>query len=90
MDPKSAFAGGLDILESARVARVKADDDRVRRAILPRSVPTRSEYPVGAYVYFRRDRDDKHPDGTSKNSVHWWGVARVVGHELSPPERAGD
>ena len=88
-DPTSAMARNLQRRESARLSRVRMDNDnRTRTAALRKSAPSRGPFPVGAYVYFRRSQ--VHP-GESPDPTHrWFGVARVIGHEVYHPERADD
>ena len=87
-DPTSSMARNLQRRESARVSRIRLDNDaRLRAGMLRRSTPSRGPFPVGSYVYFRRTRQfTDSPDPTHQ----WFGVARVIGHERSNSDRADD
>eukprot|EP00959_Pyramimonas_sp_CCMP1952_P269835 5641610-Pyramimonas_sp.AAC.1 len=64
------------------------NDNRVRRAKLARSTPTRGPFPVGAYVYFRRTRVRP---GESPALFHrWFGVARAIGRDFRDPSKMAD
>ena len=77
MDPTSAMSHSLSMRESARISRVRLDNDnRLRAAVTSKSTPTREDYPVGAYVYFRRVQDD----AKGNECDHWFGAARVIGY----------
>ena len=88
-DPGSAMAQSLQRRESAKISRIRLDNDhRVRTAALRKSTPSRGPFPVGSYVFFRRSqvKDGDCPDPIFR----WFGMARVIGHEVSHPERADD
>ena len=79
-DPESEMGRTLATRESARCAFVKLDNSsRYRKALLRRSVPQRGPYPLGCYVYFRRNAVRK--DESRAPGMRWFGPARVIGHE---------
>ncbi len=75
--------------ESSRIAFIRMDNDsRYRKALLRRSKPSKGVYPLGAYVYFRREQVRKSRD--SPDPIHrWFGPARVIGYEGVRGEGSG-
>lgn len=55
------------------------NDNRNRAALLRKTRPMRGPYPVGSYVYFRKNQ--KRPGEFRDMSQRWCGPARVVGHD---------
>ena len=92
LEANGAMAKNLDRRETTMKARAEMDNDKmIRRAVLSKSVPQRPEYPVGAYVYFKR-LAIKDPEIVDQPDMKhkWYGVARVIGHEIANPDRLED
>ncbi len=89
LDPESSMAANLLWREAAKVAFIRLDNsDRVRRARLSATTPSRGPFPLGSYVYFRRKMVQ--PSEIRSPTHRWFGVARVIGHDAQNPERLED
>ena len=77
------YARGIPWHKNVAHAKV-ANEDAIKRAELRQVRPQRGPFNVGDWVFYY---DQKGQGKRPESVINWRGVARVIGHEVSDPDK---